>query len=220
MAASSTFALLESNAGALAPAAFIGIWFAIFSVLGGGIARHTVSGMFGAAGSIAAFIELDAGMTRLGAHAGPALLWGAALVVLALFAWLHGHFLVPNASRDPWSILYWPLTLFGALEVLAFLVLPFGVSLNETSSPALAFGVTLVSAVLLGGLVGYAPGFALTFFPLFIGAALLGVTAFVGLPNATEPQLWGFGAIATYLVLYGGTKFVISWMTGSRRRSS
>lgn len=216
MAATSALALVGSELGALAPAAFVGFWFALFSVVGGGMLRHSVSAVFGIAGSLAAFIELDAGMTRLGAEAGPALLWGVALVVLAAFAWLHGFFIRPMSSRDPWEILYWPLTLFGALEVLSFFVLPFGISLSETQNPVMAFVVTLIGAVLLGGLVGYAPSFALTVFPLFIGASILGVTAIVGLPGGTEPQLWGFGAIATYVVLYGITKLVTGRLFGAR----
>lgn len=216
LAATSVMGLMDANVGAFAPAAFVGIWFAIFSVLGGGMLRHSVSGVFGAAGSLAAFIELDAGMTSLGEDARPALLWGIALVVLAAFAWLHGFFLRPSFTRDPWEILYWPLTLFGALEVLSFFVLPFGVSLSATQNPAIAFIATLIGAVLLGGLVGYAPSFALTVFPLFIGASILGITAFFGLPGGSGPQLWDLGAVATYLVLYAVTRVVMSWFVAAR----
>lgn len=200
--------LLNLQGGIAAPAAFLGIFFAIFAVLGAKLARSAVSALCGVVGSIAAFISLDAAANCTGANPPLVIAWGALVVIIAALTAAHALFL-----RGA-NVLLIPLGLFGALETLAFFVLPFGISLDQTSNPALALIVSLIAAVVIGALVGYASEFGMFVFALLIGLSMLGVDTTVG-SCETGPNLWGVGAVACYLVPHLVTRAII----GRFRRS-
>jgi|GEM_PF-4529914 len=203
LAVASAAGLLGLDAGAAAPAALLGVLFAVFKTLDAKIARNSVSALCGGIGSIAAFIDLDRAATCAQANVPLTLAWGGLLLVIAIFAGLHG-FLIRRTNA-----LVAPLSLFGALETLAFFVLPFGISLDQTSSPLIALIASLLAAVVLGALVGYAPDFGLFVFAILIGMAMLGVSATLGTACQAGPDYWGYGAALTYLVLYGLARLAI-----------
>lgn len=200
--------LLDLGAGNLAPAVFLGIFFALFAMLRAKIVRNVVSAVCGAIGSVAAFVDLSDAAACSGANLPLILAWGALVVIVAGFAGLH----VVLLRRGNPRVL--PLALFGALETLAFFVLPFGISLDQTTSPMLAFVVSLLAAVLVGAIVGCASEFGLFIFALGIAAAMLGVQTTVGSCTA-GPNIWGIGATAGFLVVYVLTRIVM----GMFRRS-
>lgn len=175
--------LLGLDLGNLAPAAFLGLLVGLFAVLGAKAARNAVSGACGALGSIAAFIELDSAAVS-GANVPLTLAWGALVVLVAGFAGLH-----PVVSRGGNPLLL-PLALFGALKMLSFFVLPFGISLDRTTSLLLALGISLLAAVLVGALVGYVSELGLFVFAFGIGAAMLGAQTAVG-TCSDGPELSG-----------------------------
>jgi len=197
LAVSSVLGLVDLRAPSLAPAVFLGIFFAIFAATGATVIASWTSAVCGGVGSVAALIELAGSAGCSGANMPLAFGWGALLVILAGLGWF-------AVSRN-WhrNMLLTPLALFGALEVLGFYALPIGVSLDQTSSVPLAAGVSIAAAILFGALLGWRPDWALYLFGILLAVALLAVTTVYGTACAPGGSVWGIGAFAAYLIAYG-----------------
>jgi hypothetical protein len=168
--------LAPTGPAGIAAGAIVGIVFAVLAVLDATRIRSVVVGVLGAAGTVAVVPRLIADdcsplpwYVRLGAVLFVATSAGIGLVAATLAGRLSGRS---------------GLALFGAIEIVALLASPYGVSIVELGAAATI--VACVVAALLGAAAAFAPGAVIGFAAFALTAASLVVSVTIGGPCDTR----------------------------------